>query len=263
VKTLQAFGWNWRDNGADVYVRVGGKTYSVFVPIRTIHVAFDDSFARAGAPFPPTIGGCASVGGFFSSLKKAVRKVGKAAKRITRGAVKKVRRAARTVARRAYRGARGAARSAYRGVRALSRGNLKGALAHGMGSYIHSLDALDPSGISSRMARNPQVRQAMVAASAAFPATAPFAPAIAAANKAYTDYQRGRAAAQLIRRGRRHPALLRTVQRGLRARDGVASMARLAAQRDPRAMEIIGAFQQLGNTAGYASTLPGVMQGFW
>lgn len=264
MNTIEAFGWSWRDNGADVYVTISGRTHRVFVPIGTIHVTFGNAFARAGCPFEPTIGGAPSVGGFFSSLKKAVRKVGRAAKRTVSKAVRKVRRVAKSTAKRVYRGARGAAQSAYRSARALSKGNIKGALAHGMSSYIRSLDAMDPSGISSRMARNPQVRASIVAASAAFPATAPFAPAIAAANKAYTDYQRGRAAARLIQAGQRHPALLHTVQRGLSARNGVATMAQLAQARDPRAMQVMGAFRQLGSLGqGQYSGLPGAMQGFW
>jgi hypothetical protein len=252
MKTLEAFGWSWRDNGADVYVTINGTTYRVFVPIGTIHVAFGSEFAAAGCPFQPTVG-APTVGGLFSSIRKAASKIGKAAKRVVKKAARKVRSAAKATVRRVKRGALGHLRSAYRSARALSRGNLQGAMAHGMGSMMHQMDVLDPTGLSRRVMSNPQVRQGIVTASAAFPMTAPYAPALAAANRAYTTYQTGQRAARRIAAGERSPHLLQRVNQGIQARDGVATMARLAQGRDPRAMQIMGAFNRLGGgSAGSA-----------
>lgn len=243
---LEAFGWQWRDNGADVFVRVSGRTHRVFVPLRKLYVAFGNEFAAIGCPIEATISGPPSVGGLFSSIKKLAKKAGKAAKGAVKRAVRTVKTVARSTARRVYRGARGVARHSYGAARALSRGNVTGALGHAMGGVISNVDVLDPTGLTGRVMRNPMARQAMVAASAAFPLTAPFAPAIAAANKAYGDFQRGRQAASAIRAGQRSPQLLQMIDRGLNARSGVASMARLAQYQDPRAMQIMGAFNQLG-----------------
>lgn len=263
MRTLEAFGWSWRENGADVYVTVSGTTYRVFVPLSTIHVSFGQAFSAAGCPLEYTVGAPYTVSGLFSSIKKAVKKVGRTARKAVKKAVRRVKRTAKSTVRRAVRGARGALRSGYRGVRALSRGDIKGALAHGMGGALSQLDTLDPTGLSRRIASNPTVRQGMVMASAAFPMTAPFAPAIAAANKAYTDFQRGQRAAQRISAGERSPHLLQSIQRGIAARDGVAQMAQLAQQQDPRAMQIMGAFNQLGGGGGSVSPLLGAATSFW
>jgi hypothetical protein len=251
MKTLEAFGWRWRDNGADVYVTLGGRTYQVFVPISAIHISFGNAFAAAGTPFEPTVG-APTVSGLFSSISKAVSKVGRAAKSIVKKGVRSVKKVAKGTVRRVASGARGVLSSGYSGLRQLSRGNITGALGQGLRGGFSALDMADPTGLSRRIASHPLVRQGMVAASAAFPMTAPFAPAIAAANKAYADFQRGQRAASRIASGERSPHLLGAIQRGMQAREGVAQMARLAASRDPRAMQVMGAFSQLGS-----GTLPG------
>lgn len=261
MRTLEAFGWSWRENGADVYVTVSGTTYRVFVPLSTIHVTFGQTLAAAGCPLEYTVGAPYTVSGLFSSIKKAVKKVGRKAKRAVKKAVRRVRRTAKSTVRRMKRGTLGALRSGYRSAKALSRGDIQGAMAQGMRGMMSQLDVMDPTGLSRRVASNPQVRQAMLAASAAYPMTAPFAPALAAANKAYTDYQRGQRAASRIARGERSSHLLQSVRRGIAARDGVATMARLAQARDPRAMEIMGAFNRLGGGGGGAS-LPGAVGPF-
>lgn len=250
MKTLEAFGWSWRSNGADVYVTISGTTYRVFVPISTIHVVFGQELAAAGCPMQPTIG-APTVGGLFSSIKKAVKRVGKAAKKAVSKAAKRVRRTAKSTVRRMKRGALSSLRHTYQGAKALSRGDLQGAMAHGMGSQIARMNVFDPSGMSHRLAQNPAVRQAALRAASVYPATAPFAPALAAANSAYTNYQMGQRAARRIQLGERRPELLSAVNRGIQARDGVAQMARLAQMRDPRAMQIMGAFRQLGGGGGY------------
>jgi len=245
MKTLEAFGWSWRSNGADVYVTVSGTTYRVFVPVSTMHVVFGQELAAAGCPMRPTVG-APTVGGLFSSIKRAVKSVGKRAKSAVKKAARRVRRTAKSAVRRMKRGALSSLRHTYRGAKALSRGDLQGAMAHGMASQIQRMNVMDPTGVSHRLAQNPGVRAAALRAASLYPATAPFAPALAAANSAYTNYQMGQQAARRIQAGERRPELLSAVNRGLQARDGVAHMARLAQTRDPRAMQVMGAFRQLG-----------------
>lgn len=87
VALLQRLGWEWRHDGAGTgagpgvlfTVRVSGRTQNVFVPLQRVWTIFDQELSRVGCVGCSMVGAPYSVGGLFSSIKKAVS-----------GAVKKV-----------------------------------------------------------------------------------------------------------------------------------------------------------------------------
>ena len=242
IGTVNSFGWKWRDNGADVEITVNGRRYQVFVPFGRIHLTFKREFEKVGCPIDePHVGHGHPVVGFFGAIAKAVKSVGRLGKRIVKKAV---------------RGVKKVAKSTFRGVKALARGDFKGALRHGLRAGSGALDALDPTGLTKKAIQSPLVRKGLVMAAAAFPATAPFAPALAMANKAFSSYQRGLGAARAIRRGQKTRANMALVRKGMMARRGVSRLARMARQRDPRAMQVMGAFRQLGQQGPMAYAPP-------
>jgi hypothetical protein len=73
IAQLQRLGWEWRDNGVILSVQVSGKTQRVFVPLGRVWLAFDEELTAVGCP----VGACSvgepfTVGGLFSSIKRAV-----------------------------------------------------------------------------------------------------------------------------------------------------------------------------------------------
>lgn len=94
MRELQGLGWIWRSNGVEIACRVDGRTMRVFVPITRVWLTFGDEMAAVGYPFPPAVGAC-TVAGLFGSIKRAVKRHGRKAKRAVRKATKRISRSAR------------------------------------------------------------------------------------------------------------------------------------------------------------------------
>lgn len=105
---------------------------------------------------------------------------------------------------------------------------------HYGGAALHAAKAVS---------QNPVFRGALIAASFAVPALAPAAAALEIAHKAHAVYERGRAAAHAIKNGihtaENHAAMVQ----GIAARSGLAGIIALAQRGDPRAKQVMGAFQ--------------------
>lgn len=93
-RELRGLGWTWTEHGPIVHLDLNGSSVAVLVPLRRVRVEFGRELAAVGYPYE-AVGAVESVGGFFSSIKKAVKRVGKAAKGAVRKAAKGVSRVAR------------------------------------------------------------------------------------------------------------------------------------------------------------------------
>jgi hypothetical protein len=216
IAQIQRFGWEWRPDGVGggtgpgVLVRVvaGGRTLAVFVPLGRVWVNFDTELQRVGCPSSQSVGAPFSVGGFFSFVKKAVSSVAKKVvpKAIQRAAAKVVSVAKHT---------------AQRAVRA----------GVSIGKF------------AKNVSQNPVFRGALIAASFAVPALAPAAAALEIANRAQQMYARGIEAAKAIKAGANTAANLAAVKNGLAAKAGLQGIIQKAKAGDPRARQVVGAFQ--------------------
>lgn len=203
MKQLQQLGWEWRQNGVILSVRVDGQNMQVFVPLARVFLHFDEQLAGVGCPFEG-VGEPMSVGGFFSWVKKAASSV--AAKVVP----KAIQRAAANVVSTAKR---------Y-GAHALSA-----AKAIGTNKYF---------------------RMGLTAAAFAVPALAPAAAALEIANRVKSYYAIGVNAAKQIQAGVHTAQNAALVARGLASKNAVAQIIAQAQRGDPRAKQLIGAFQHLG-----------------
>lgn len=103
IAQLQRLGWEWRDNGVILSVQVSGKTQRVFVPLGRVWLTFDEELTAVGCP----VGACSvgepfTVGGLFSSIKRAVSGAAKSVvKAVVPKAVQKAATKVATVAKRA------------------------------------------------------------------------------------------------------------------------------------------------------------------
>jgi hypothetical protein len=99
------------------------------------------------------------------------------------------------------------------------------------------------------VASNPVFRGAVIAASFAVPALAPAAAALEIANRAAKVYAAGQQAAKAIKAGVNTAQNIDAVRRGLIARQQVQAVVQRAHAGDPRAKQLVGAFQsRLGTT---------------
>jgi hypothetical protein len=89
IRALEGLGWRWSDGGAVVSAKVNGNLYEVFVPLGHIVVRFDDELSRVGCALPTAVGACATVGGFWGSIKRAYKKTTRAVKRVVPKAIKR------------------------------------------------------------------------------------------------------------------------------------------------------------------------------
>lgn len=117
MNALESLGWHWgRDGYVTVTAIVGGRAYAVKVPVADVRIEFGKVL-----PLGRGVGYVPTGVGLFGFIKKAVKKVGSAAKKavskaargVTRRAGRIVRGASRGLSRAAKFGA-GAVRSAYR-----------------------------------------------------------------------------------------------------------------------------------------------------
>lgn len=91
---------------------------------------------------------------------------------------------------------------------------------------------------------NPVFRGAMIAASFAIPALAPAAAALEIANRAMQAYKLGMNAAKAIKQGVHTAENVAAVAKGLTARNQLQAVIQRAHAGDPRARQVVGAFQQ-------------------
>lgn len=75
MQTLQGLGWQWRQNGVVLCVKIDGKTQQVFVPLNRVWHDFHTELAAVGCPLRAAVGEEISVGGLFSSIAHAVKGV--------------------------------------------------------------------------------------------------------------------------------------------------------------------------------------------
>jgi hypothetical protein len=214
---LKSLGWDWHDNGVVIWAMMDdGRRRAIFVPIRRVWVQFEDALQAVGCPDAGSVGcigpraiavgypGQLSVGGLFDFVKKAVSKAGSVAKRLVPKAIQKA--ASRVVATaKRYGGA------AIRGAQAIGR--------------------------------SPVFRGAVIAASFAVPALAPAAAALEIANRAAGYYQQAQHAAKQIQAGMKTASNIAAVARGLQAKKAIAGVIARAQRGDPRARQVMGAFQ--------------------
>lgn len=213
VQSLQRLGWSWHQNGIGagtgpgvmIQAVVNGRAVKVFIPLSRVWLTFDEELQRVGCPSAASVGAPFSVGGFFSFIKHAAQSVAKVAKRVVPKAIQRA--ATRVVATAKRYGA-----AAYKGVKTVTS--------------------------------NPIFRGAMIAASFAVPALAPAAAALEIANRAAKVYQMGQTAAKAIKAGYNTVQNVDAVRRGLMARNQVQAVVQRAHAGDPRAKQLVGAFQQ-------------------
>jgi len=211
MPVLTALGWKWYEDGAMVRTVVDGTEHQVWIPLRFIWSLFHGELQACGCPIAQEIGAPMTVGGFFSSIKRAVkrgyRKAKKAARKVVRKAVpKRLRKAARKV----YNLAKRIARGAYKIV-------------------------------TTREA------QAVVAAlGVAIPALAPAAAAVVAAQEGLRYLDRGAKAAKAIARGAKAtPKLVAAMRKAKRTKAEFDRRAQQAKAGSRSAQEFVGALAQL------------------
>lgn len=87
ITLIQRLGWDWRDDGVGLglgpgvllSIVVSGRTLRAFVPLAHVALAFDNELQKVGCVGGlEWVGGPLCVGGFFSSIAKAVKSVAKA-----------------------------------------------------------------------------------------------------------------------------------------------------------------------------------------
>jgi hypothetical protein len=99
---LLSLGWHWSDAGIVLELDTPSGRVQVMVPLQTVWALFARHFPGGGGV------GCAqSVGGFWGSITRSVRKVTRGVKRVARRVVpKRIQRAANAVYRHAHRALR-------------------------------------------------------------------------------------------------------------------------------------------------------------
>jgi hypothetical protein len=213
IQRIQRLGWEWRPDGIGsgtgpgvlLKVGVGGKMIQAFVPLSHVWISFDQELQSVGCASSASVGAPFSVGGFFSFVKKVASSVANRAKKLVPKAIQRA--ASRVVA---------------------TAKKYGGAVVRGAQS----------------IGKSPIFRGAMIAASFAVPALAPAAAALEIANRASQYYQQGLAAAKAIKAGANTAANAAAVARGLNARSALASVIQKAKAGDPRAKQLVGAFQR-------------------
>jgi hypothetical protein len=104
VAQIQRLGWEWRADGLGqglgpgvlLSIVIDGRTLRAFVPLEHVWLSFDHELQSVGCVGSAWVGEPFGVGGFFSFIKKAVKSVGKVAKKVVPKAIQRA--AARVVA---------------------------------------------------------------------------------------------------------------------------------------------------------------------
>lgn len=132
MHTLRGLGWDWRENGVVLKVKVqaaGGRIVSqeVFVPLNRVWHEFAGEFAAVGCPLPMMVGEPLTVGGFFKSLGSALKSVAKGVAKYT---------GTTAITKAAVKVSKIAVNYAQKAVTALAKIPIIGPLANAMGSLI-------------------------------------------------------------------------------------------------------------------------------
>lgn len=211
--TLSQLGWEWHNRGVIIWVTIGGRQYSVWVPVSRLVLTFGDELAAGGAPLPTTVGACQTVGGFFGSIKRAWRK---AKKKVRKAIPKSLKRAARKVGRFAKAAAR-------KGLKALR--------------------------FAKRIVQSREAQLIVAGISAAVPALAPAGAALIAAQEALRHIDDGVEVAKKVTQGAK--VTKRMADKMLRANKERKKLERIASQAKAgsrQAQELMGAVKQLSGT---------------
>lgn len=213
LATLNALGWNWHNDGVTVTVVVDGRQRQIFVPVRHLWVEFGREFKAVGAPLV----GCGdfSVGGWWSSLKRSVKRVVRKAKNTVKKAVNRVKKVATT---------------AYKKV-------VKPAL-----------------NIAKKVINNPIVRHGIKLAAVALPVLAPVALGVEAAAQALKLVDDGVKAAKRVADAAKTGMRVlqgdrQAMAKALGVQKNMAAVVALAKRGDKSAMRQIGAFKMLAQAA--------------
>lgn len=204
AESFAQLGWNWTNTHAVLNLRTpDGREYRVAVPVTRVQNEASKELAAVGCHLERSVG-AASVGGFFSSLRRAVKKVSRS---VRRAIPKAVRRAARRVV-----------RSASRAVRKVRR-------------------------FGRSIVRSPALKAGLFAASfipGAAAVTAPTLAAMQAADMMDRKIAAGERATRNIARGVRSLANRQAKARGLSALRGVKNLRRMA-RTNPAAARVLAA----------------------
>jgi len=213
LATLNALGWSWHNDGVTVTVVVDGRQRQIFVPVRHLWVEFGKEFKAVGAPLV----GCGdfSVGGWWTSLKRSVRRVARKAKNTVKKAVNRVAKVAKV---------------AYQKV-------VKPALK-----------------VAKMVINNPIVRHGIKLAAVALPILAPVALGVEAAAQALKLVDDGvKAANRVAQAAKTGMRVLQgdraAMTRALGIQRNMANVVGLARRGDPAAQRQIGAFRMLAQAA--------------
>lgn len=213
ASTLNGFGWSFHDDGVTVVTEINGRKRSVFVPVKHLWIEFGHEFKKVGCPLTGV--GDFSVGGWFSSLRRAVSRVAKKASRVVKRSVARVSKVAKT---------------------------------------IHRKVVTPALNVARVVVNNPIVRHGIKLAAVAVPALAPVALGIEAAAQALKLIDDGKRAAQRVvaaaRTGQRilsgdRQAMLRAV--GIQR--NMSNIVAQAKRGNVAAMRQIGAFRFLAQAA--------------
>lgn len=148
-----------RDSCLFIDVEVDGRTWTVRVPLRKLHVAWCEEARRVGCVMPRRVGCPRNVGGLFDSVSRAFRSATRAVKRAI---PKSVQRAVNRVSKLA----RGAVRTGKKALRA-AKGIVKSdAFAAGLVGASFLVPALAPAAAAAIAAQQMVARGEKAAAAA-------------------------------------------------------------------------------------------------
>lgn len=168
MRELQQIGLRFHNGGATVTAKLNGKSYSVHVPMAHVVVDFDRELAAVGAPMiGPSVGADFGAVGLFGAIKKAVRSVGRTAKKAVKRGVRRIRKRAQKAVKHSFgiakNLARGKYKKAFRHAKRLGTSQVTGGLKDLQAGYRTARD----------VSANPYLRKGMAAAAAAFPVLQP------------------------------------------------------------------------------------------
>lgn len=238
-KTLTALGWDWRENGAILSVRVDGDWFRIFLPLHTIRIEFGKRLAAVGCPLCPAVGDPPTVAGLFSGISRAFKKATRAVKKTV---PKSIRRGASRLARKA----RGYARNIARRAKQIASNPRQLAMAAMSPHFLlHSNKlAKDAARLLAAKSNIPAVKQAAQGTLAITSSQEN----LAGVRNTMHEIQAGEHAQKMLSRGIRRPAAMAQIRRAAEQRQAVSQIANAARAGDPLAQNWMGA---LGQFAGF------------
>lgn len=212
MRALDSLSWELADGGAIVRAVVSGERYAVFVPLHRIKLEFAKELDRVDVSMGPAVG-APSVGGLFSSLKKAYKSATRSIKRVLPKAVRRsigrVEKIANKVARKTHQIATTAARA------------------------------------GKAVITSPYFRAGMAAAAFAVPALAPGVLALEAANQYVKRAETVANAVKKLDRGIGTAIDLATKRQGDQLKKGFGAILQRASGGDKKAQQFVGAMRAI------------------